>query len=402
MKKVKILHNFIIIGFFFFNLLFMQNCCDCQKSNFKFYPPTKNRFPLLEITGKHYQIGYAIGRYFKKEIHTSFKIRKTWFKTLKSYIKKDNHQIFLSLKAKAEAYFPHLIDELSGMAAGSGIPFDDLFLLNIKAEVSAKNASEEEPPGCSTIHLITGKQKWLFHNEDGNIAYRNLMFIVKATVPSGVTFLTLCYPGYLMGNGPSLNSHGLIQTTNFISGLNCKNGIPRYFLGRAVLEAISLDDALRIATHPDRAFAYHHNLASFSENRILSLEVTPDNYHLKEPDFIYVHTNHLILDQTKSFPQETEYVNLSSISRYDVITNAIHKLSGVKQIGTEDIFKILSSHRNSPYSPCRHPSGDVRGITLATAVIDVSKGRMTLYKGNPCQSFRKNYFSVYSIKDLEP
>ena len=402
MKKTKIGTQLIRLAAVFLIAQNLQSCCDCLRTNLRFHPATIRTFPYLEISGNHYQIGYAIGDHFSREIRDSLKRRQAWFSELKRWVDQDKSQTFNSLKAKAEAHFPALIDELTGMSAGSGIPFDDLFLINIKAEIGAKNRALKDPPGCSTITLIQGNQKWLFHNEDGDIAYRDLMFVVKATLPSGVTLLSLCYPGHLMGNGPSMNSHGIIQTTNFIYGLHCRTGIPRYFLGRAVLEAASLEDAVAMVTRQDRAYSYHHNLASTDENRILSIEVTPEHHHIEEPASLYVHTNHLILEGMKSFPQDNEYVRSSSLSRYDVIATALANVSATKPTGNNTVFNILSSHENSPYSPCRHPRGEVRGVTLATAVIDVTRGTMTLYKGNPCRSIPDGSFCVYSLRDLNP
>lgn len=401
MKKNGIGYEIQLMLCIFLTTLLMQNCCDCHRSSLEFSPPTPRTFPFLEISGTHYQIGYAVGSRFRREIRLLLKRRRTWFSELKQLAQRHNRRLFLSLKAKAEAHFPDLMDELTGMSEGSGIPLDDLFLINIKAEISAAYRSTKDPPGCSTIALIRGKNKWLFHNEDGHGAYRDLMFVVKATPPSGVSFLALCYPGHLMGNGPSMNSHGVFQTTNFIDGLQARTGIPRYFLGRAVLEATSLDDALKTITRPDRAYTYHHNLASFQENAILSVEVTPDHYQTAAPGPWYVHTNHFILETTRSFPQNPDYVDSSSQSRYGVITRAMADLPDPGQIRNRDILKILSSHEKSPYSPCRHPGGSVRGTTLATAVIDVTGGTLTLYKGNPCESVANQWFCVYPVRDFD-
>lgn len=402
MSKVKRSGRFIRPAGLFLIALCLPGCCDCIRTPFRLLPPTIRSFPFLEISGNHHQIGFAMGSHFSWEIRTSLDRRRQWFSELKERVAQDRRRTFDLLKAKAEAYFPELINELKGMAEGSGVPFDDLFLINVKAEIAAENRTLNEPPGCSTITRTRGNHKWLYHNEDGDKAYRDLMFVVKATLPSGTTILSLCYPGHLMGNGPSMNSHGLFQTTNFISALNCQTGIPRYFLGRAVLEATSLEDATAMVTRPDRAFPYHHNLASADENRILSIEVTPHHHQIQEPDSLYVHTNHLILEQTRSFPQDGVYVRSSSFSRYQVIAGELANLTGTGEIGDQSILKILSSHRHSPFSPCRHPRGEVRGITLATAVIDVTGGTMTLYKRNPCRSIPGRHFSVYSRGDLNP
>jgi predicted choloylglycine hydrolase len=299
----------------------------------------------------------------------------------------------------AEKYYPLLMEELRGLSEGSEIPFDDLFLLNVKSEIGTKMVinTKPEPSGCSTIYTINKEHKRLFHNEDGDFAYHDTMFVVKATPPSGVTFITLTYPGYLMGNGPALNSSGIIQTTNYISSRKVKKGIPRYFLGRAILEARTLEQAIRIATHPERAFPYHHNLASVKTEKIISLETTPDNYEIVEPNSHYIHTNHLILDKTSGFPQNSQYVNTSSFSRYRTISQAMLGLSDQAVLTIEEIFQILSSHRGSPYSPCRHPSEKIRGTTLSTAIFDITNGTMKIYKGLPCTSFQNKAFSEYSF-----
>lgn len=387
----------VLLVFLF--LIYCQSCCPC-KTTFRFYPATEKSWPYLEISGDYYQIGYTIGSYFKKNIQLSLNRRKGWFNKLKNFIASDESQLVTHLKTRAETVYPHLIEELRGLSEGSEIPFDDLFLLNVKSEIGAKmiDNGREKPSGCSTVYCINQKQKLLFHNEDGDAAYRDLMFVVKATPPSGVTFITLTYPGYLMGNGPSINNSGIIQTTNFISSTTVKTGIPRYFLGRAVLEAKSLKEAIKIATHPDRAFPYHHNLASTAEQRIISLETTPEGYEIYEPDNIYVHTNHLILDQTKNFPQDSRYVRSSSLSRYQTISRALTGFSKQPEITLKDVFQVLSSHKDAPYSPCRHPAGDVKGTTLSTALFDIKKGSMRIYKGFPCLSYKNGRFSKYSFK----
>ena len=119
---------------------------------------------------------------------------------------------------------------------------------------------------------------WLFHNEDGNRAYSDIMFVLKATPPSGVTYLSMVYPGIITGNGPSMNSRGIIQSTNYIGSTKSEAGIPRYILGRAVLEAQDLQEAQEIITMEPRAYPYHHNIGSFHDQRYFSLETTPESW----------------------------------------------------------------------------------------------------------------------------
>ena len=74
----------------------------------------------------------------------------------------------------------------------------------------------------------------------------------------------------------------------------------------------------------------------------------------------------------------------------------MQKLCG-KNINYKNIFKILTSHTNVPYSPCRHPQGDVKGMTLGTVWFDFEKATMRLYKGNPCQALSEASYVDYSV-----
>jgi predicted choloylglycine hydrolase len=377
----------------------MSACCPCNRSSIRFSPPTSKSFPLLEISGSHQEIGYAIGSVFKREIQMVFSKRSNWFQRIKKFADQHPDNPDRLYRIQAETHYPELMEELQGMSSGAEVSFRDLFLLNIHAELTTlmNTCSKAESTGCSTIYWLSDRKKLLFHNEDGHLAYQSLMFMIKATLPSGTTILTLTYPGFLMGNGPAVNSHGIFQTTNFISAGECRIGIPRYVLGRAVLESKSLEEAIRIVTRPERGYPYHHNLGSLRTGKMYSVEVTPDDFQVIEPGHLYVHTNHLVLDRIRSFPQDREYVNSSSMSRYSVISETLNAIDHSRNIKIGDIHHILSSHKRAPYSPCRHPGGPVQGATLATAVIDVIKGTMCVYRGKPCYSIRNQNLTVYSL-----
>jgi predicted choloylglycine hydrolase len=351
---------------------------------------TATGFPYLEIIGTYYDIGYQIGKYFGKNIETIIERRKKWHHQLMEI--KDSEEG----KRKSREYwrltqkhFPQLLQEINGVADGSGIHFDAIWAICIKSELAA---IEVEPEGCSTIAFQHDENIWLFHNEDGNMAYDEMMFLVKVTPPSGVSFISLVYPGIITGNGPSINDSGIIQTTNYIGSTESHIGIPRYILGRALLEAKDLNEATDIATLEPRAYPYHHNIGNLAENKYLSLETTPGSWEAKEPAGMSCHTNHLIFDKTVTYPAEDQkYKQSSSLSRYRVIEEKLNKFAD-QLVEPEDFLNILSSHQNKPYSPCRHPEGDVHGLTLATAFYDFRAGTMRLFQGNPCQAVKNKRF----------
>jgi hypothetical protein len=74
------------------------------------------------------------------------------------------------------------------------------------------------------------------------------------------------------------------------------------------------------------------------------------------------------------------------MSRYRVLTAEARRLrERLGKVGQDALLELLSSHEGAPYSPCRHPEGDVSGATLGTALFDVAEGRRRLYVSNPCR-----------------
>jgi isopenicillin-N N-acyltransferase-like protein len=295
--------------------------------------------------------------------------------------------------AAGERHFPDGIDELRGWADGSGIPFEDLLTLNLKAELATlQRGAREETPGCSTLVLSRGERRLIAHNEDGHRAYRDLMFLVRVSPQGKPAFLCLTYPGILCGNGPVINEAGIILTTNYIGGLDVRRGVPRYVISRAVLGASSLEEAVAIVTHPERAFSFHYNLGSRREGRILSVETSVKRHAVREVDGLYPHTNHLVLPGMEQTPQDAEYVSGSSMSRYAVLGAEAERLrERIDSVDGDDLRRVLELHDSAPYSPCRHPTDEVSGATLGHALFDVREGSLRLSYSNPCHRMVEEY-----------
>lgn len=356
---------------------------------------TSELFPVLEVAGSYREIGYQIGRRFRREIRAVIAARRDWHQSLLDILHSSRGtRRSAQLLAKSREEFPHLLDEVRGMAEGAGIGFDAIWALTVKSELGALDS---EPKGCSTLVLRREGRSLLVHNEDGHAAFTGRMFLVRVRPPSGVGFVSMVYPGTLTGNGPSLNQAGVVQTTNFIGSTRSEVGVPRYLIGRAILEAENLDEAVEIASMAPRAYPYHHNLAALGDGDYCSVETTPEATAVVRPQGLFVHTNHLLHEPTSHYPYEdAEYRETSSASRYAVLEA---QLAGADPaaVTAGDLLRMLSSHERAPYSPCRHPRGKVRGQTLGTAAFDLSGGTFRLYEGNPCTSVLAGRFMELAV-----
>ena len=374
--------------------LALQISCSKKK---KTLSPKTRLFKRVEAKGSYRQIGRIIGKASADFYFAVREERGEWFKKLLAVASSSSGAAYSKkLKDALKTSFPQYFEEVAGMAEGLGVPFDEVWALCSKNELLSL---KREEPGCSTIFYKDENKAWLFHNEDGDKSYLGRLIVAKVSPPSGVSFFSALYPGLIAGVGPSFNSFGLAQTTNYIGTTRPRVGIPRYFLGRAVLEARSLSEAARLVSTEPRAHPWHHNLFDLKSGVYLSVETIPEGQSVSEriSSGIYIHTNHLISElKLKYRDEDLAYASLSSKPRFKTLKE-LASAAGKPLKSYKIPLSWLGSHIRAPYSPCRHPKGDIRGQTLATAFFRAGEIKMRLYEGSPCLSVKENRFEEFAF-----
>ena len=168
-----------------------------------------------------------------------------------------------------EAAVPDLVDEVRGLAEGSGQPFARMFLLNALPELlfEATNATYAAAHGqksCTDVHLAhgggpgggpgghtTGIQAW-GHNEDGELSAKDGNFILTARI-AGATHSThytaFAYVGRLAGWAWGWNAHGVVVSINALSAAPpVSGGVGVNFVARRVLDAHNVSEAVAFAS----------------------------------------------------------------------------------------------------------------------------------------------------------
>jgi len=369
------------------------------RANPELSPAREKTWPQLWVSGSHHDVGKAIGRAFGNDTRDALAARAAWFKPLFEYASsKDGKPVVDKMLATVKKHAGPAVEELQGWAEGAGMEFRELFVLNCKSEIEAFIESRCGCAGCTTAAYTDKNTLIVAHNEDGHMAYRGRMFILDAEVPGVPQVLGFVYPGIMAGNAPWVNSEGILMTTNYIPSAKVRAGIPRYFLDRMAMEATSVEEAIRIVSHPERAYAFHHIVASLPQRRAWSVEGTPEKLVTKEVEGLYLHTNHLIREEMQDQPQFREYIELSSKPRLNSVTMDLMK-DGGKGTTAKDIMSAFTSHRGKPYSVCRHPEGEATGATMGTALFQSREGdyqytrpfTVDIWKGQPCRGKVSTY-----------
>jgi len=113
-----------------------------DKERTKFTRATPREFDHLEVTGSYKQIGYQIGKVFGDNIRKVIQRRNKWHTKLISALNskngRDHYQKFYESTKK---HFPHILQEIQGMADGIGINFDYIWVMCIKSELLAVDKS---------------------------------------------------------------------------------------------------------------------------------------------------------------------------------------------------------------------------------------------------------------------
>ena len=316
---------------------------------------------LIEVRGDHYQIGFQIGQATADKIAAVLSP-----KSLSPGFQKR----VAALAPVHERAFPHLFAEILGMAVGSGQNFEKLL---------AWNFFETGLLGCTNIISLDGK-RFLAHNEDGSPLFRGLLTLVKVQLAGGGVFLSLQYPGMLLGNTASTTSAGLVFAVNTLLPKRLANvGYCSNFLAQTMLEARNLDEVQEIiAQHRPRVDAYHWFVYSRSEGKALSIEVLKDRESaIQLEEGVHFHTNHYLHADTRDEPQE-EYP--SSPARLESLPRFFKDLGKAPTV--ERAKLALSDHRGK-WPICRHGGED--SLTLASILVDLNTLKMMMVEGPTCQ-----------------
>jgi Acyl-coenzyme A:6-aminopenicillanic acid acyl-transferase len=313
---------------------------------------------LFRVTGQPDDIGYRLGELARPMMVAYMQQSAAW----KQVSRWRGHPFVEALWRAAEAYFPALVAELDGMAAGLGWPVEDVFLWNCRGEL-IHNA----PDGCTTLAAVSGNARFIAHNEDGDPYLRERCFLVDVQPAGKPGFVSFYYPGSLPGHTFAASRAGLVQAINNLRIRVPAVGVPRMILARAVLDTNSLDEAVALLRDMPRASGFHHTLGCVGDSRLVSVEATVQRCSVVADTLRFGHANHLVHDGCDS---EGQIITDSSRDR-QVRVNALLPALGAP-VTDDALLRVLSDQAPSGlpiYRDDPHDPDDEN--TLATALFSV-------------------------------
>ena len=362
--------------------------------------------PFLQVRGTHREVGRQIGEALRERIRAGLE-REVYAgpfpegRTLEQQLALASEY----LRVTAEE-LPWLVEEFEGCAEAAGVDPVALFAWHVeeiwyeprrpgaplREEAALGRCSDlvAVPPATADGHVLVG------HNNDLRPEAEEGLVAVEWTVPGEPVVFTI---GGALAASVGFNSAGISLTGNELAPNDERVGIPRGPQFRVMLAQRTMDDVLQVALHPRRASSYNQVLADRT-GRVVNVEGSATDAELTGPDERghLVHTNHYVCERMLPYEGDPDYA-VRSARRY----RRAAELLGAQPQGTvteEVLRRILSDHEGAPDCLCRHPDrfgGESK--TVFWCIADVTEGRVTYGRGNPCDSPAQVY--AFAPADLD-
>eukprot|EP01120_Amphizonella_sp_Union-15-10_P002837 TRINITY_DN13126_c0_g1_i1.p1 TRINITY_DN13126_c0_g1~~TRINITY_DN13126_c0_g1_i1.p1 ORF type:complete len:381 (-),score=50.65 TRINITY_DN13126_c0_g1_i1:27-1169(-) len=354
---------------------------------------------FFKTQGSYYQIGYSVGYKFRDQIKNFINESTTYNSVLLPFYNTTwGKNIVQQYEITNKNLFPNYFEELRGISDGAEEPFINMLLLNLRPEIETivqetKIESTFSLEHCTDIHVRTETNKIFGHNEDADPKVKDYAYIVHAIIEQNGTvvenWVAYCYPGILPGIAFGFNAHLALSLNALTPKTVIAGGAARAFVNRSFFAARSITETLnQIATHMSvMSFGFSLNVGQFSDGSIANIEVSPFM-----SGYIFVHGN---------YSHYNNYKLLAEDLKYYVSISTLHRSARVDQFPvpktSEDILTILGDHEDAVYPIYRDGSYPDDTSTIASALFDLDKGKISIFDANPKTSAP---FIILDVKSL--
>jgi hypothetical protein len=367
------------------------------------------RYPVYSATGTYYEVGRQIGAQSREQLMARLS-RPGMNATLRPFAASSTGRTMISnFKAKTSALFPHLMDELAGIAAGSDVSFEDIFLLNAVQEIETYISLSEPNLTISSsmrnglahcTDVLTNSQTPCWgHNEDGDPRDVHSNYFTNITIVDPhdrskvlEQYVAFAYAATTAGFAYGWNKDGLVLSQNAIFAVNLNYfGVPVQIAARAFFGAKDIDHAIKMVNEAQCANSFNLNLATTRGTRMVNIEVDPlgaSSVHEVQPygrypavapfvnctipPYYFFHTNEYKILATPGFDDPSSDHRDRVLASYPA-PNA-----------TADIRQMLGDTSDHQYPIYRNGAApDLGAYTLSTVVFDLATFTATVFDTNP-------------------
>ena len=300
-------------------------------------------------------------------------------------------------------YAPELLEEMGGIAEGSGRDIREIVAINARTELMYGVKPWAE---CTSVGVTAGasadRHAYLAQNWDWISALAGTLILWVVRRENGPDVFTLTEAGIVGKIG--INAAGLAMCINLLTSDTDFEGpaVPMHIILRHLLdEARSVEDAVALLASTERCTSCHHLLLD-RDGALVGVEATPGGQHvLSARAGVLTHTNHCV--DAGLFAQD-------SGAREDPETllrgERAQTLAHDHTLSENDLRAILTDHANAPGSICRHIQPDQaieeQSESIASIIFDLTAGTANIADGPPCQYTYRRFILTDYLRQYTP
>ena len=284
-------------------------------------------------------------------------------------------------------YAPHLLEEMRGIAEGTGRDLREIIAINARTELmyGVTQRPECTSIGISTIASTDGHIR-LAQNWDWRPSLEGSLILWALHLDEGSDVLTLTEAGMVGKIG--INSSGLAMCINLLMSDTDHAGpaVPMHIILRRVLEdAHSVEEAVTLIHATDRCTSCFHMLVDY-DGALAGVEATPAGQHvLRSASGVLTHANHCVSPHLFIHDRNArEYPE--TLARGE----RAQSLADQQKIDEHFLRSILADHETSPGSICLHVEPGIPLVenyeSIASIIFDLTAGTVDIAEGPPCEN----------------
>lgn len=343
---------------------------------------TRNRQHIAVNSSSAFERGAQRGRALKATLLETYRAYSELFRVI-GVSEETEEAACNQLVEVLNGWRPELVDEMNGVAQGSGVALQNVVALNARTELIAlgKYGARE----CSTVTAklpdgIHGVQTWDWHIELDNCWHTHEVSGNK------YRFVGLTEQGILAKIG--INDQGLAVHFNILGHKDDgATGVPMHLLAYLVLsECATVREAIEFVRNAP--IGSSSSLTILDSSEAVSLEITPHDVYIVESENGTVQrTNHFQFDEPLRY-QKHELYEPDSTERLELLRDRLN--ARLPQSET-DLLELMVTDANQPPITCVPDMSKERGerwATLATTLTYPSARMIKIFAGMPPEALK--------------
>ncbi len=341
---------------------------------------TNVNFPIIKYErGKtHQQWGQAHGESYRGAIAELVEIRTDLIRDKNPTLTPERIKALADEQSEVtKRDAPNYLDELLGIAQGSGATRSDLIVLNNYTDF--RDIQPVEDQGCSLVYLNSDDGPSIGQTWDMHGSAKRYVSVLDIPLANGHRAIAFSLVGCLGMMG--FTSHGTVIGVNNINTNGAKAGILWPALVRQILEQTDQDSMVNCLTSANVTSGHNYLLADGDIGEMW--EVAPgvservSHKTRGEKGFLF-HTNHCM--GTEVAARETKISqNSTTHIRHDLLANKLPAIENYPQI-----YGLMHDHEGYPKAICSNFQTDAQdpSITCGGAAGHLTQGKVVMWRGD--------------------